>query len=413
MASTLGWLDASPSEQRRIQEIVRMFSQSETTDELGGRQVFVVLSDVLFPGTSVLQSRARYLLFIPWLCERAATRTRPLAVLDRMERELIKAFLEDDAVDEFDRLSGLIGRAAGPQVKQLPSTAYWSGLTRWGILQRPGTKSEVLVSRAIHGAGIGDADELAERRLSTWHPGVGSAPAGFPDVTLAGGFALTRNEAAWLRERWLDTAADSMLAHLAAATKPLSGTGAPWLEPLCLEASAGLVAVLRDAERFALALEGAQRMYHLLLAEGYVDKGFVGAPVDVDAARQQLDEWAQRCTQRQSLFEEWSSTAFWSFIRERNPRVNELTRSFFDAWFHQLRQGPSSATADDPALRELVAEREVWLKKPAQSRLRNSKMLSAWKATVPVQTVFRWPQVQQLVNDVHVGLGVGADDVRS
>jgi len=411
MASTIGWLDASPAEQRRVQEIVRMFSQSETTDELGGRQVFVVLSDAMFPGTSVLQGRARYLLFIPWLCQRAATRTKPLASLDRMERELILAFLNDDTVDDANRLNGLIGREAREKVKQLPSTAYWSGLTAWGILQRPGTIGETLASTASIRDRNDDADELAERQEVTWHPGVGTAPEGFPDATIDGGFALKRREAEWLQERWLQTTSGSLLAHLASVTSPLSGTPAPWLEPLCLDTSPEMRLVLEDAERFSLALEGAQLLYHLLLCEAYLDRGFSRVSVSADLARSAIDDWAGRARVRQGLFVGWSPQSFWAFVRERNPRVNDVTRGFFDTWFQVLISGNASGIADDAVLRAGVIDREVFLKKPAQSRLKNSKMLSAWQGTTPRPLAYRWPQVQQLVNDLHDGLGVS--DVRS
>lgn len=411
MGSTIGWLDASPAEQRRVQEIVRMFSQSETTDELGGRQVFVVLSDEMFPGTSVLQGRARYLLFIPWLCQRAATRTKPSASLDRMERELILAFLNDDTVDDANRLNGLIGREAREKVKQLPSTAYWSGLTAWGILLRPGTIGETLASTASKRDRSDDADELAERQEGTWHPGVGTAPEGFPEATIDGGFALKRREAEWLRERWLRTTNGSLLAHLASATSPLSGTAAPWLEPLCIDTSPELRLVLEDAERFSLALEGAQLLYHLLLCEAYEDRGFSGISVSPDATRDAIVEWAGRVQMRQGLFVDWSPEGFWGFVRSRNPRVNEFTRRFFDMWFQVLTNGTASDVADDSALRSGVIHRELFLKKPAQSRLKNSKMLAAWQGTTPRPIAYRWPQVQQLVNDLHDGLGVS--DVRS
>jgi hypothetical protein len=406
MASTIGWLDASPAEQRRVQEIVRMFSQSETTDELGGRQIFVVLSDVMFPGTSVLHGRARYLLFIPWLCQRAAGRANPLASLDRMERELILAFLADESVEDSNRLSGLIGREAKEKVKQLPSTAYWSGLLSWGILQRPGTIGETLAATAADRKRSTDADELDVRQLSTWHPGVGSAHEGFPDAGLDGGFELRRTEAEWLRERWQRTTEGSVLAHLAGARSPLSGTAAPWLEPLCVGASPEMSAVLEDAERFSLALEGAQLLYHLMLCESYLDRGFSGRPVSLEAAKAAIEDWADSVESSQRLFEGWSSHDFWSFIRQHNPRVNEFTRGFFDLWFEVLVNGRTRTIASDPALRAAVIGREVFLKKPAQSRLKNSKMLAAWQGTTPRALVYRWPQVQQLVNDLHDGLGV-------
>ena len=63
----LTWLDYSEADQRRAREIVAMFSQRESRDELGLGRIRDALSDTLFPGTSVLLTRARYFLFIPWL----------------------------------------------------------------------------------------------------------------------------------------------------------------------------------------------------------------------------------------------------------------------------------------------------------------------------------------------------------
>ena len=54
----------------------------------------------------------------------------------RRERRLI------EALRTADDLEGLIGRRAGPAVKILPSTIYWSGLTRYGILM-----SDVAIDR--------------------------------------------------------------------------------------------------------------------------------------------------------------------------------------------------------------------------------------------------------------------------
>ena len=58
--AVLAWLDYSEADQRRAREIVRMFSQPESRDELGLGQIRDALSDTLFPGTSVLLTRARY-----------------------------------------------------------------------------------------------------------------------------------------------------------------------------------------------------------------------------------------------------------------------------------------------------------------------------------------------------------------
>lgn len=60
MASTIAWLDTSADEQRRVREMIALFAQQESRDELGIGQIRDTISELLFPGTSVLQTRARY-----------------------------------------------------------------------------------------------------------------------------------------------------------------------------------------------------------------------------------------------------------------------------------------------------------------------------------------------------------------
>ena len=63
----IAWLDTSSDEQRRVRELIALFAQSESRDELGIGQVRDAFSEMLFPGTSVIQTRARYFLFVPWI----------------------------------------------------------------------------------------------------------------------------------------------------------------------------------------------------------------------------------------------------------------------------------------------------------------------------------------------------------
>jgi len=94
MTSLVAWLDASTEDQRRMREIVNLFSERESRDELGIGQVRDALSDLLWPGTSTLFTRARYFLFIPW-CFRAAAEARSdvekaATLADQNERRLIR-----------------------------------------------------------------------------------------------------------------------------------------------------------------------------------------------------------------------------------------------------------------------------------------------------------------------------------
>jgi len=405
VGSRLAWLDASADEQRRVREIVQLFSQRDTQDELGGRRIVVALSDALFPGTSVLHSRARYLLFIPWLAQVAATKKDQLGWFDWLERQLIARFLEDDTVPEVDRTVGLIGNRAGPQVKQLPSAAYWTALEAWGIQTIPGTVAETLDRMRIRPARhtAEEVDELAERHVGVWHPGVGGIPDGFPLDTIDGGFRLKPDEATWLRERWLATAGGSLLAHLVIEGEQLSTARAPWEEPACLSANTLILGVLAEAERFSLALEGARGLYQLLLVEAYRAGGYDRIDADPDGTRDELERWAEAVHVRSALFEGWDRADFWAWVVQRNTRIDPVSRRFFDVWFDRMQHGDVDSVADDKALRAAVADRERFLKRN-QARLSNPKLLASWQGGSPGRVVFRWNQVSLMVSDVIEGL---------
>lgn len=65
MASTIGWLDQSEEQQRKMREVIALFAEPGTVDELGIGVVRDAFSDLLFPGLSTVQTRIRYFLFVP------------------------------------------------------------------------------------------------------------------------------------------------------------------------------------------------------------------------------------------------------------------------------------------------------------------------------------------------------------
>jgi len=74
MVSTFGWLDTDSEQRRKMLEVVGLFKEEGTVDELGIGSIRDAIANSLFPGTSVLHTRLRYVLFIPWLMQRAAAR---------------------------------------------------------------------------------------------------------------------------------------------------------------------------------------------------------------------------------------------------------------------------------------------------------------------------------------------------
>ena len=67
MTSTFTWLDYSEREKRKMLDVIDLFGEQDTRDELGIGTVRDAFADLLFPGTSTIQTRARYFLFVPWM----------------------------------------------------------------------------------------------------------------------------------------------------------------------------------------------------------------------------------------------------------------------------------------------------------------------------------------------------------
>ena len=67
MAATLTWLDLTVSDRDRMRQVLDLFKEQGTVDEMGLGRLRDALSEALFPGTSTIQTRLRYVLFVPWI----------------------------------------------------------------------------------------------------------------------------------------------------------------------------------------------------------------------------------------------------------------------------------------------------------------------------------------------------------
>ena len=67
MASTFAWVDFAEEDRRKMLDVIHLFRERDTRDELGIGTIRDSFSDYFFPGTSTIQTKARYMLFIPWI----------------------------------------------------------------------------------------------------------------------------------------------------------------------------------------------------------------------------------------------------------------------------------------------------------------------------------------------------------
>jgi hypothetical protein len=124
MSATLTWLDHDAADRDRMNRILALFRERDTRDELGVGVIRDLLADEFFPGTSTIQTRLRYMLFVPWIYQELEAEGCPSAGLAararKREVELVKA------LSESDDKAGVFGKRAGGDLRRLPSSVYWA-----------------------------------------------------------------------------------------------------------------------------------------------------------------------------------------------------------------------------------------------------------------------------------------------
>ena len=87
MPSSFAWVDFAEEDRRKMLNVVHLFREQETRDELGIGTIRDAFADHFFPGTSTIQTRARYMLFVPWIYMDLEKKKVPSARIASVARE--------------------------------------------------------------------------------------------------------------------------------------------------------------------------------------------------------------------------------------------------------------------------------------------------------------------------------------
>jgi hypothetical protein len=398
MPSALTWIDHDPTARDRVLRILSLFQEKESRDELGLGAIRDSFADALFPGTSTIQTRLRYMLFVPWVYTELE-RKRALPPAFAAKARQMEMVLVDPLLANSDH-AGVFGRVAGKSLKRLPSSVYWNGLGTWGIRRLSCSQDEYhrhideVYRRRDISRGRSERDDFPEAETQTWHPRLPEPPSGFPSTIDALSFDLTPEEASFLLDRLLKSQKESLLAYLALNCQPVD-CDYPWQHPLRDDFSAVHRELLNYAEFFSTIMHGAAFLYNLMLAEQ------AGCKELEDEHRANLDEWKTRlliCCHIDFPLEE-----LWELSVGRGHTITRRTKDFVSAWYRRAlaTQGNVSGDADS---RALVSARERQLK-GVRSRFTNPRARDQWKGYAGVgQMAYRWSNVRTLLADLYAGL---------
>jgi hypothetical protein len=406
MPSLLAWVDHDAKARERTLRILALFRQKDSRDELGLGTVRDSFSDQLFPGTSTIQTRLRYMLFVPWIYRLLEERQAPAKTFasqaERLERELIQPLMDSD--DQ----AGVFGRTAGKWIKRLPSSVYWAGLGVWGIRLTPFSQDEYhkrvedaylrrnkLKGLEKEAKARGDDLDVDERMAAVnWHPRLPAPPEDFPSKA---NFALSREEAEFIQDRIQAACPGSLLAFLALKCEP-ADTLAPWQHPDYGRFSEEHKELLDHARLFSEVMHGAALSYNVQLSKLRNQEDLVSIH------QRSFDNWAANLPLKE--IGSWKLKRLWELTMGHGHAITPQTRFFIEQWVGHALRSPGNLLSKAEAL-ELIERREIRLKGP-RSRFKNQKALEQWGGASGVSRFnYRWPNVKSLLFDLRQAMSRG------
>lgn len=411
LGSAVGWTQISRSDVSKATEILRG-DERGIRDEIGFLALHQGFANRFFPGTSVLQTRLRYALFVPWqmtdAIERArGSHARARAELKRTEQRLVSRLLRG-AENNAESSQGIIGsRSPDYDPGQPPSTIYWSALREWRVLQplanrRMPTRDHVLAT-GFGGtpAHADDGVELEVADRSNFYD-LPDPPKEWHETDAGLTFKLGPKERSYLRDR-IGERSPSLLARMATAGRPAT----PWRQiPF---AGAQLRALASHDDRAAL------RIASHASALAHVGRAVYSALVEHVA--EEKDGYPVKWKFREAL----SDVVGKQVVAALSCDIGDMEVAIRD------ELGPRNAL--EPNFRKALEATQSWLKaghrhvaellgpyqaaekyrKPGRARLADFSasptMRQAWlddrAERLATGLGYRWHRIGQLVDDLH------------
>jgi Family of unknown function (DUF6361) len=387
--STLAWIDFDEAERQRAERIMALFQEREGRDELGLGAIRDSIADHLFPGTSTIQTRLRYMLFIPWVFRMLEGRDVQESQL-RIEARAMEIRLAD-ALKAGGESNGIIGRDAGPRLQRLPSSVYWAGVGAWGIRLFPGSIDSLFISlrglKRLRVSSDGEDAAATPRAAAIWNQALPKPPKDLLDRAV---FRLMTDEAQFIIARLVATQPAALLTLLAR-----EGINAEcdhiWTHPHLASFPAHARRMVRHGEIFSHVMHGAALLYNLALSE-------LRSRDDWTADyRERIATWAAELDL--SVVRSWSLDDFWHAVEHPAHSIRPAARRFVVQWLELVVEG-TPQIALSSAARQLVEERERRLK-TSQSRYANHAVRDRWTGASGVNRLnFRWNQARSHLKDL-------------
>lgn len=401
----LGWIDFSKEHQSKVMSILDMLMKPGAVDELGISVIRDRFSDIFFPGTSTIQTRAKYFFIVPWLMLELE-KEKGINAVDfsrRLHKEEIALINKLALEGEW----GVIGIDSREKLKRKPSSIYWNGLRSYDIFKYPkltlseyirvaptvrNSKEQKLKELKLNSEeGNDDKDAFAAESLGAFWS-ITKPEEGWKDNI---SMNLSFEEASFLREKIITSSfsKDSLWAYILRECGNIAKNYDSFeeLEPLVCKMPEQIYYDYKLALNFSRIIYGVHIRYNILFFKAC---GQPSAEAE-ELWKQWKDEMANSFD-----FNSWDVMGLFARVKVQDHRL----RSFIRTWTEYAKHINS---VDISKLDDFIVKREIELKGPERSKLKNSdeytNFRQNWIGIGKLQ--FRWPNVKRLLLDILEGLG--------
>lgn len=381
-----GWIDFSRKDRELARDIIAALNDKGAVDEMGIGVIRDAFSDYFFPGTSTIQTSAKYFFLVSYQLENL-TRfpvPNPERVLRENERECSFAMWKSLSPEKRKK-EGIFGRTffergAKDWVKRTPSVIYWRGIRELGFWRCDNELSlqEFLrVSSSREAIPVESDEDLKNGKKwapdyeKSWHWNLPPPEArgnwqNSPDIK------LTPGEARFFLEQITHEQPDSMFAFLAPFRRELPARFADIGE---LELPAHLREAWLLAEKFSEFMWPAQLRFNALLG----NEEAIAHWDDYET------EWLAEAAEEVDL------NAIFSFLK---LEAHRQLRHFLEKLEMVYKSG------NIEALDKLLSERECQLKGKSRMKLgkKNPYYQEHWVGSQELQ--YRYGNARRLFRDV-------------
>lgn len=412
MTSSLGWIDFSSEHRDRVRTVLDLLAEKGVVDELGIGVIRDAFADLLFPGISTIQTRAKYFLIVPRLLkeyeeleDRKRSRLSLSQFLAEQETQCRIRLVEKYGKRESLGIIGVtFGTRSDRDVQRQPSSVYWNGLRTFGIIKTDLSLAEYCDRHSGHRPSLSllleerreergddvDADDVTRSPVISLPP----APDWLGKLTIT----LNPDEASFLRQQIIATRPESLLGQILMdrraqdqflALSQHSGfeslADLPFIQHLPPE----LRRIVEQARLFWELLRGAHIRYNCLLQDRFGTTSL---------AREYAGQWTVWRQEMQSFpWSQWDTTAMWTHVANAGGHVHSATRVFVELWIELARTLPR----ENAPFNECVRRQEL-ANKGARARLRPESRddhIAGWIGIHHLD--YRLPQALRIVGDIH------------